>query len=222
MRASGCIAVRTLGWISLRGNGRCVTSSHWQRWIVNRRSNFARRMTRGWLSEAFHEQRLSDTGITCHFVQENQSCSKRAGTVRGFHFQLPPAVQAKLVSVLSGRILDVVVDVRRGSPTLGAYVSSELSADTGGQLYVPAGFAHGFVALEDDTVVMYKVSQYYAPAHESGISWNDPDIGFPWPFQESDIITSDRDRHLPLLKDFKSPFEYDGHPLDAMPVVDLE
>ena len=155
---------------------------------------------RGWFSETFHEKRLRDIGITCHFVQDNQSSSKRAGTLRGFHFQLPPAAQAKLVSVLRGRILDVAVDVRRGSPTFGKYVSIELSADSGRQFYIPVGFAHGYVSLEDDVLVMYKVSDYYAPAHDSGIRWNDPDIAFPWPFKDSDIIISDKDRRLPLLK----------------------
>ncbi len=176
---------------------------------------------RGWLSETFHEKRLHDIGITCHFVQDNQSSSKRAGTLRGFHFQLPPAAQAKLVSVLCGRILDVVVDIRRSSPTFGKYVSTELSAASGRQLYVPVGFAHGFVSLEDDVVAMYKVSEYYAPAYDSGLSWNDPDIAFPWPFEDSDLVTSDKDKRLPVLKDFTSPFDYDGHPLEPLTVPDL-
>ena len=138
---------------------------------------------RGWFSETFHERRLHEIGITCRFVQDNQSSSKRAGTLRGLHFQVPPAAQAKLVSVLRGRILDVAVDVRRGSPTFGKHVSTELSAESGRQVYIPAGFAHGFLTLEDDVVVMYKVSDYYAPAHDSGIRWNDPDLAFPWPFR---------------------------------------
>ena len=136
----------------------------------------------------------------CRFVQENQSNSKRAGTVRGFHFQRPPAAQAKLVSVLRGRILDVAVDIRRGSPSFGNYVSIELSAEGGEQLYIPTGFAHGFVTLEDDVVVTYKTSDYYAPSHEAGICWNDPDIGFPWPFKDADTIKSDKDGRLPRLK----------------------
>ncbi len=176
---------------------------------------------RGWFSETFHERRLRDIGIACHFVQDNQSSSKRAGTLRGFHFQLPPAAQAKLVSVLRGRILDVAVDIRRNSPTFGRYVSIELSAESGRQLYVPVGFAHGFVSLEDEVVAMYKVSDYYASAHDTGISWNDPDIAFPWPFKDADIMISDKDRRLPLLKDFTSPFEYDGHPLEPLTVLDL-
>ena len=176
---------------------------------------------RGWFSETFHEQRLRDIGITCRFVQDNQSSSKRAGTLRGLHFQLPPAAQAKLVTVLRGRILDVAVDVRRGSPTFGKHVSTELSAESGRQLYIPVGFAHGFLTLEDDVVVMYKVSDYYAPAHDSGIRWNDPDIAIPWPFKDADIIMSDKDRRLPLLKEFASPFAYDGHPLGPLTVTEL-
>jgi dTDP-4-dehydrorhamnose 3,5-epimerase len=174
---------------------------------------------RGWFSETYHEQRLRDLGITCRFVQDNQSSSKRAGTLRGLHFQLPPAAQAKLVSVMRGRILDVAVDLRRGSPTFGNYVSTELSAVTGRQLYIPVGFAHGYLTLQDDVVLIYKVSDYYAPAYDSGICWKDPDIAIPWPLKEADIIMSDKDRRLPLLKEFASPFEYDGHPL--APLADL-
>jgi len=176
---------------------------------------------RGWFSETYHEQRLRDLGITCRFVQDNQSSSKRAGTLRGLHFQLPPMAQAKLVTVLRGRILDVAVDVRRGSPTFGRYVSGELSAESGWWIYIPVGFAHGFLALEDDVVVMYKASEYYAPAHDSGIRWNDPDIALPGPFDEADIILSEKDRRLPFLKEFTSPFTYDGHPLGPLKVTEF-
>src|SRR5262245_9067224 len=116
---------------------------------------------RGWFGEIFHEQRLRNIGITWRFVQDNQSSSKRAGTLRGLHFQLPPAAQAKLVSVLRGRVLDVAVDVRRGSPAYGKHIATELSAESGHQLYIPIGFAHGFLILEDDVVIMYKVTDYY-------------------------------------------------------------
>ena len=119
-------------------------------------------------------------------MQDNQSPSKRSGTLRGLHFQLPPAAQAKLVCVLRGRILDVAVDIRSGSPTYGRYVSAELGSDDGRQLYVPVGFAHGFCTLEDDVEVMYKVSNYYAPALDGGICWHDADIGFPWSEVSSD------------------------------------
>jgi dTDP-4-dehydrorhamnose 3,5-epimerase len=171
---------------------------------------------RGWFSEIFHQERLRDIGITCRFVQDNQSSSKQAGTLRGLHFQLPPAAQAKLVTVVKGRILDVAVDIRRGSPTFGKYVSTEVSSETGHQLYIPVGFAHGLLTLENDVVVMYKASDYYAPTHESGIRWNDPDIAFPWPLKDANIIISDKDRRLPLLKEFASPFAYDGHPLGPL------
>jgi dTDP-4-dehydrorhamnose 3,5-epimerase len=171
---------------------------------------------RGWFSEIFHQERLRDIGITCRFVQDNQSSSKQAGTLRGLHFQLPPAAQAKLVTVVKGRILDVAVDIRRGSPTFGKYVSTEVSSETGHQLYIPVGFAHGFLTLENDVVVIYKASDYYAPTHESGIRWNDPDIAIPWPLKDANIIISDKDRRLPLLKEFASPFAYDGQPLGPL------
>jgi len=176
---------------------------------------------RGWFSETFHDQRLSAIGILCRFVQDNQSSSKRKGTLRGLHFQLPPAAQAKLVTVLKGRILDVAVDVRQGSPTFGQYVSAELSSESGHQVYIPIGFAHGFLTLEDDVVVAYKTSNYYEPAYESGIRWNDPDIAFPWPMKNASIIISDKDRRLPLLRQFASPFAYDGHPLLPLTVPNL-
>jgi dTDP-4-dehydrorhamnose 3,5-epimerase len=145
-----------------------------------------------------------------------------AGTLRGLHFQLPPMAQAKLVTVLRGRILDVAVDIRRGSPTFGKYVSGELSAESGWRVYIPVGFAHGFLTLEDDVVVMYKTSEYYAPAQDSGIRWNDPDIAFPWPLDVADIIISQKDRQLPFLKEFASTFKYDGYPLGQFNVTDLE
>ena len=152
-------------------------------------------------------------------MQDNQSRSVRKGTLRGLHFQRPPTAQAKLMSVLRGRILDVAVDVRAGSPTFGNHVSIELSAESGHQVYIPVGFAHGFLTLEDDVLVMYKVSDYYAPAHDGGIRWNDPDIALPWPMR--DIITSDKDGRLPLLRDFASPFAYDGHPLGPLTITEL-
>lgn len=176
---------------------------------------------RGWFSETFHENRLREIGISCHFVQENQSYSKRAGTLRGFHFQLPPAAQAKLVSVLRGRIFDVVVDIRKGSPTYGKHVSMELSAESGHQLYIPVGFAHGFVTLEDDVILNYKVSDYYEPTHDRGICWNDPDIALAWPFRDLEITISDKDGLLPLLKELVSPFEYDGNPLELLSIADF-
>src|ERR1700689_2491694 len=151
---------------------------------------------RGWFSETFHQGRLHDLGIICTFVQDNLSSSNRSGTVRGFHFQEPPAAQAKLISVLHGRILDVAVDIRRNSPTYGRYVSVELSRDNGAQLFVPVGFAHGFVTLVDEVCVLYKASEYYAPSREGGIRWNDPDIGFPWPLRDTNNVRSEKDERL--------------------------
>jgi dTDP-4-dehydrorhamnose 3,5-epimerase len=168
---------------------------------------------RGWFAESFNEKRYFEAGIDHRFVQDNQSSSKRAGTLRGLHFQAPPAAQGKLVSVLRGRILDVAVDIRRGSPTFGRHVCKELSAETGCQFYVPVGFAHGFITLEDDVLVMYKVTDYYAPEHDRGIRWNDPDIAFPWPFPDAQIVTSEKDARHPFLKELASPFAYDGPPL---------
>ena len=178
--------------------------------------------SRGWFSETFHETRLRDLGITCRFVQENQSYSRRAGTLRGMHFQAPPADQAKLISVLRGRIIDVAIDVRRGSPTYGHHVSIELSAESGRQFFIPAGYAHGFLTLEHDVTVNYKVSNYYAPEQESGIRWDDPDVAFPWPMPAHDIILSDKDRQLPRLRELVSPFPYDGHPLGALTIPTQE
>ena len=177
--------------------------------------------SRGWFSETYKEKALNDVGITCRFVQDNQSSSQRAGTVRGLHFQRPPAAQAKLISVLRGSILDVAVDIRGGSPSLGKHVAAELSAQSGYQLYVPIGFAHGFITLEDDTVVLYKVSDYYAPAQESGLRWDDPDIAIAWPLQGQEVTISEKDRRLPLLREFASPFTYSGCPLGALAVVEL-
>ena len=176
---------------------------------------------RGWFSETFHETRLRDLGIRSRFVHDNQACSTRAGTLRGFHFQIPPVAQAKLVSVVRGRILDVVIDLRRGSPTFGRHVAAEISAATGRQVYIPVGFAHGLLTLADETVVSYKVSDFYSPMHERGIRWNDPDIGFAWPIAPAAMTISEKDQTLPLLKDFASPFAYDGHPLGTMMVQEL-
>ena len=194
-----------------------ATSANLPRIIIPRRHAD----DRGWFSETYNDNRLGEVGISCRFVQDNQSSSKRAGTLRGLHFQCPPAAQAKLVSVLRGRIFDVAVDIRRGSPTFGKHVSKELSAKSGYQLYVPIGFAHGFISLDDDTLVLYKVSDYYVPAQDSGVRWDDPEIAIQWPFKAGDIIMSDKDQQLPLLKELASPFAYDGYPLAPLTVLEL-
>lgn len=173
---------------------------------------------RGWFSETYSEGKLSAVGIDVRFVQDNQSYSAFTGTIRGLHFQRPPHAQAKLIRCLKGRIMDYAVDVRRGSPTFGQYVGAELSAENGDQLFVPAGYAHAFVTLEPDTEVAYKVTDVYAPDCDGGIVWDDPDIGIDWPLPATGAVLSDKDRILPRLADFDTPFEYDGQPL--RPLVD--
>lgn len=169
---------------------------------------------RGWFTETYNRERFAAHGIDCDFVQENHSLSIPAGTVRGLHFQLPPHGQAKLVRCIRGRILDVAVDVRRGSPTFGNWIGVELSAENGEQLFVPVGFAHGFLTLEPHSEVVYKVSAFYAPTHDRGIRWNDPAIGITWPLMpEHPPVLSAKDQTQPFLADFDSPFDYDGSPL---------
>ncbi len=171
---------------------------------------------RGWFSEVYSRDRLAALGVTATFVQDNHSMSRPAGVLRGFHFQRPPHAQAKLVRCVRGRILDVAVDVRSRSPTYARWVGQELSADNGLQLFVPIGFAHGFLTLEPDTEVEYKTSDVYAPPCEDGLIWNDPDIAFPWPAVDGGPVLSDRDRALGSLAAFDSPFDYDGTPLMAL------
>jgi len=168
---------------------------------------------RGWFSETFKEKDLLSQGIDVRFVQDNHSLSRKPGTLRGIHFQLPPHPQHKLVRCARGRIWDVAIDLRMGSPTYGRWVSAELSADNGTQLFIPVGFGHAFLTLDPDTEVLYKVSDYYAPDCETGLKWNDPDIGVDWPLPAGPPQLSARDLGLPSLKDFNSPFPYDGRPL---------
>ncbi|HEX8554479.1 MAG TPA: dTDP-4-dehydrorhamnose 3,5-epimerase [Sphingomonas sp.] len=169
---------------------------------------------RGWFTEVYSEPAFAALGITCRFVQDNHSLSAPAWTLRGLHFQTPPRAQAKLVRCIRGRIFDVAVDVRRGSPTWGAWVGAELSADNGHQLFVPVGFAHGFLTLEPDCEVVYKCSDTYAPDRDAGIRWDDPAIGIAWPIPaDATPELSAKDGKQPLLADFDSPFPYDGYPL---------
>ena len=163
---------------------------------------------RGYFVETYNTQRFRQSGIMVHFVQDNQSFSLRKGTVRGLHFQLPPAVQAKLIRVLRGSIFDVAVDLRLESPTYGQWLAEEISAQGGEQVFVPRGFAHGFCTLEPNTEVAYQVDSYYAPASESGIIWNDPSLNIPWPVVLNEAILSDKDRQLGTFKDLASPFRY--------------
>jgi dTDP-4-dehydrorhamnose 3,5-epimerase len=171
---------------------------------------------RGWFSETYNASAFARRGVDVTFVQDNQSLSRPAGTIRGLHFQTPPHGQGKLVRCVRGAILDVAVDVRQGSPTFGHAVEAELSADNGKQLYIPIGFAHGFVTLEPDTEVIYKVTDYYAPDCDGGIRWNDPDIGLAWPLPTTGPVLSPKDETLPFLAEFKSPFAYDGTPLSLI------
>lgn len=161
---------------------------------------------RGYFYETYNQKRLSQSGIDVEFVQDNLSFSTKAPTVRGLHFQCPPFAQAKLVRVQYGAIYDVAVDLRQGSPTFGTHVGVTLSADNGQQLFVPVGFAHGFMTLEPRTVVAYKVSSHYAPALDGGLLWNDPDLGIEWPLSSANPILSEKDQLLPSLSEFENPF----------------
>lgn len=161
---------------------------------------------RGYFSETWSQAAFAAEGIEDVFVQDNCSYSSAAGTVRGLHFQRPPFAQAKLVRALRGSIFDVVVDMRTGASAYGAHLSVVLTASGGDQLYVPAGFAHGFCTLEPDTEVAYKVSSPYSPADDAGILWDDPELGIDWPIPASGAILSGKDRDLPRLSEIVSPF----------------
>ena len=171
---------------------------------------------RGWFSESYSRRALAELSIVDDFVQDNHSLSASKGTLRGLHFQTPPHAQAKLVRCIAGAIWDVAVDVRADSPTYGKWVGAELTAANGEQLYVPVGFAHGFVTLTDNTEVAYKTSDYYAPECDGGIIWNDQQIAVEWPIADLAPILSDKDHKLQQLKDFVSPFQYDGIPLASL------
>lgn len=172
--------------------------------------------SRGWFSETWQRERFRDFGIGADFCQDNQSLSRDAGTVRGLHFQRPPHAQSKLVRCLKGRIFDVAVDIRRASPTFGKWIGVELSAERGNQLFIPKGYAHAFLTLEDNCEVAYKVDSGYAPTADGGIVWNDRDISIDWPLAGLDPELSDKDRALPRLAEAEFDFPYDGHPLLAL------
>jgi dTDP-4-dehydrorhamnose 3,5-epimerase len=166
------------------------------------------RDTRGFFSEIWNARDFSLVGIDAAFVQDNHVCSPLKGTLRGLHFQLPPTAQGKLMRVSRGAIFDVAVDIRRGSPTFGHHVGAVLSADNWRQLWVPAGFAHGYCTLEDDTEVQYKVTDYYSLPHERGIAWSDPELMITWPVAAEAAIVSERDRQLPRLAEQPDLSEY--------------
>lgn len=163
---------------------------------------------RGYFSEVYNQRVFREAGLDLELIQDNQSLSREVGTLRGLHYQAPPFAQAKLVRVVTGRIYDVAVDIRVGSPTYGRWVGEELSAENLKQLLVPVGFLHAFVTLDPDTTVLYKVTAPYSAAHDGGVAWDDPDIGIVWPLGGSAPVLSAKDGQQPRLKDFANPFRY--------------
>lgn len=162
---------------------------------------------RGYFEEIYSRKKFQEMGIEDEFVQDNHSVSTIVGTLRGLHFQSPPYAQAKLVRCGRGAIFDVAVDIRRGSPTYGQWQGYELTVENGHQLYVPIGFAHGFITLLPDSEIVYKCSDYYAPGTEGAVYWNDPAIGIDWSL-EAEPVLSEKDALAPLLADLESPFVY--------------
>ena len=160
--------------------------------------------SRGFFSESWNEERFAAAGVAGHFIQDNHSLSEKRGTLRGLHCQIAPSAQGKLVRVLRGAIWDVAVDLRRNSPTYGQHVAAVLSAENWSQLWIPAGFLHGFCTIEPNTEVMYKVTGgYYDPQAERGVIWNDPDLAIPWPLDGEPLLSA-KDHLLPRLRDLGS------------------
>ena len=168
---------------------------------------------RGWFTETWNQEHFRKFGVNAEFCQDNQSLSVKAGTIRGIHFQRKPNAQSKLVRCVKGRIFDVAVDLRVESPTFKKWVGVELSAEQGNQLFIPVGFGHGFLTLENECHVAYKVDAYYAPQADGGIRWDDPDLAINWPMGGAAKILSDKDASLPFLSDCEFDFPYDGNPL---------
>lgn len=159
---------------------------------------------RGYFEETFNLRDFTDAiGIEVEFVQDNESRTKQKGTIRGLHYQVPPAAQGKLVRVLSGKVLDVVVDIRLSSPTYGQHLTVELCPERGQQLWIPEGMAHGFCTLESDTVLNYKVTNFYDPTADRTLTWDDPAIGIEWPVGRDDVILSDKDAEALCLIQLK-------------------
>ncbi|MEM8634645.1 MAG: dTDP-4-dehydrorhamnose 3,5-epimerase [Pseudomonadota bacterium] len=161
---------------------------------------------RGFFSETYNAERFKAAGIDADFIQDNHSLSSLAGTVRGLHFQAPPYAQAKLVRVLQGRIIDVAVDVRKGSATYGKWVSAELSAENGIQIFVPRGFLHGFATLEANTEIAYKVDNYYSKECDGAVLWNDPTLAIDWGIEPEKVSLSDKDAVASGFNEFETPF----------------
>lgn len=165
---------------------------------------------RGFFAETYSARALAEYGVTDFFVQDNHSLSVLPGTVRGLHFQVPPRPQAKLVRCGRGALFDVAVDIRKGSPTYGKWYGAELSFENGRQLFIPAGFAHGFVTREPNTEIVYKCSDYYAPETEGALRFDDPDIGIDWGLNGAPPILSEKDVTAGSLADFDSPFIFEN------------
>jgi dTDP-4-dehydrorhamnose 3,5-epimerase len=163
---------------------------------------------RGYVVSTYSRQGLEDTGVTFEIEHENHCWSARAGTIRGFHYQLPPFGQPKLIRVTRGRIFDVNVDLRRGSPTFGRHVSVELDPEGWSQILVPEGFAHCYCTLTDDVEVIFKLGQAYAPSYARGLRWNDPDLGVEWPIGANEAIVLPRDLDRPRFRDLTELFPY--------------
>ncbi|MDC7220360.1 MAG: dTDP-4-dehydrorhamnose 3,5-epimerase [Spirochaetales bacterium] len=157
--------------------------------------------SRGYFLESFRKDQFAQNGIAEDFLQDNHSLSSK-GTLRGLHFQTDPAAQGKLVSVITGAVWDVAVDLRKGSPTFGKWFGVELSGENHRMFYIPPGFAHGFLTLEDNTHFVYKCTAYYSPEHDGGIRWNDPDLAIDWPGNVEPLV-SDKDGTLPFLADWQ-------------------
>lgn len=162
---------------------------------------------RGYFFESFSERDFAANVREVRFVQDNQSLSCY-GVLRGLHFQKPPHAQSKLVRVVKGRVLDVAVDIRKGSPTFGRHVAVELSEDNHRQMFIPRGFAHGFAVLSEEAVFQYRCDSYYAPQSEGAIAWNDPDLGIDWKVPQEDVLLSEKDMKHPFLKDAEELFDY--------------
>lgn len=177
--------------------------------------------SRGWFSETWNRAKLNASGVDFDFCQDNHSLSQPKGTLRGLHFQAPPFAQTKLVRCVRGRIFDVAVDIRRNSPTFGQWAGLELSAENGKQLLIPAGYAHGFVTLESNCEVAYKVDAYYSAECDGGVAWDDPAIGIDWPLRRDSLVLSDKDLALPRLEALLVDFPYDGNPLGNIEEVSV-
>ena len=170
------------------------------------------RDARGYFFESFSEREFEEKvapilGHSVHFCQDNESMSSY-GVMRGLHFQRPPYTQSKLVRCVKGRVLDVAVDIRKGSPTYGKHVAVELTGENHRQFFIPRGFAHGFAVLSDEVLFQYKCDHYYAPQSEGGIAWDDPDLGIDWRLPADKVILSDKDKKHPRLKDYQTDFDF--------------